>query len=126
MTQALKVSREALAAMIAVEMLTEGVYFESGSVWGLPLSGSRVARTFRALADAGVVRRSSVKGKYNFTQGFLEGMRREITRKMPRGSLVHFPDLAVFEVSGIADWTEAELDVYSRRLREHWASKRHP
>jgi hypothetical protein len=86
LTQALQVSKEALAAMIAVEMLAEGVYFESGSVWGLPLSGSRVARTFRALADAGVVRRSSVKGKYHFTQGFLEEMRRRLQERCQGGT----------------------------------------
>ena len=109
-----------MVAVIALEMLTQGVYFDSQSVYGLPVNKRLVTKTLRALLDAGVVRKSRARGKYLFTDPFLEATEREITGGMPRGIFVHYPDLSVFDVCGIGSWTEEELQVYVRRLREHW------
>ena len=121
MTAALpKLRREALAAIIALEMLTQGVYFDAHSVYGLPVSKRMVTRTIRALMDAGLIGRSTTRAKYLFTDAFLEAMGREISGGMPRGIFVHYPDLCIFDICGIGSWTEEEVQVYVRRLREHW------
>ncbi|QQG48701.1 MAG: hypothetical protein HY247_08210 [archaeon] len=116
-----KVKREALAAIISAEMLTQGVYFDSQSIYALPVDDSLVARTFRALLDARVIARSTSRAKYLFTDSFLEEMRRQIASGMPRGIFVHYPDLTVFDMCGIKEWTESELQTYVRRLKERWA-----
>ena len=51
-------------------------------------------------------------------------MKLDIIKGMPRGILVHYPDLKVFDVSGIEEWTEEELDRYIARLRERWQIRR--
>jgi hypothetical protein len=109
-----------LAAIIALEMLTQGVYFDSESVYGLPVNKALVTKTLRALLDEGVIRKSSTRAKYLFTDAFLQAMGDQIAEGMPRGIFVHYPDLAVFDVCGIGNWTEEELQVYVRRLKEHW------
>jgi hypothetical protein len=109
-----------VAAIIALEMLAQGVYFDAQSVYGLPVSKRLVTRTIRALLDAGVIGKSTTRAKYLFTDAFLEAMGREITEGMPRGNFVHYPDLSIFDVCGIGSWTEEELQVYVRRLREQW------
>ncbi len=109
-----------MAAIIALEMLAQGVYFDAHSIYGLPVSKRHVTRTLRALLDAGVIGRSTTRAKYLFTDAFLEAIGREITGGMPRGIFVHYPDLCIFDICGIGSWTEEELQVYVRRLREHW------
>ena len=109
-----------MAAIIALEMLTQGVYFDSHSVYGLPVNKRLVSKTLRALLDAGVIGRSTTRAKYLFTDAFLRGMGHQITEGMPRGIFVHYPDLSIFDVCGIGSWTEEELQVYVRRLKEHW------
>jgi len=109
-----------VAAIIALEMLTQGVYFDAQSVYGLPVSKRLVTRTIRALLDADVIGKSTTRAKYLFTGAFLEAMGREITEGMPRGNFVHYPDLSIFDICGIGSWTEEELQVYVRRLREEW------
>jgi hypothetical protein len=116
--------RETLSAVIVLEILLEGVHFDSASIWGMPFDHNSVARTFRALIDAGVIARSPVKGKYRLTDEFLDTMKLDIIKGMPRGILVHYPDLKVFDVSGIEEWTEEELDRYIARLRERWQIRR--
>ncbi len=101
-------------------MLTEGVYFDSHTVYSLPVNKSFVTRAFQSLISDGVVRKSRAKGKYLFTDSFLESVRREIMAGMPRGIFVHYPDLIVFDVCGIESWTEEELSSYVRRLKERW------
>lgn len=115
-----KLRREALATMIALEMLTQGVHFDAHGVRGLPFARNFVTRTFRALIDSGVITRSTRRGKYLLTGGFLDAMKKEITRGMPRGIFVHYPDLAVFDISGIESWTEEELEVYVKELEKRW------
>jgi len=110
--------------MIVLEMLLKGVLFDSQSIWELPFSHNRIGRTFRALIDAGVIRKSPVRGKYRLTSDFLDAMKHDITGRMPRGVFLHFPDLTVFDISGVASWTEEELERYVKRLRERWLFRR--
>ena len=107
--------------MIALEILLQGVHFDSKNIRHLPFNASFVSRTFQALRQAGVITKSTRRGKYLLTGGFLDAMKREVTRGMPRGILVHHPDLAVFDLSGIETWTEEELEVYVRELRRRWS-----
>ena len=116
--------REALAATIVTEMLMEGVYFESRNIWGLPLSKNPIQRTFRHLLDSRVIRRSKARGKYLLTDEFLEATKKDITKGMPRGNFVHFPDLGVFDICGIGSWTDEEFEVYVKRLKERWLLRR--
>src|SRR5580700_8501267 len=101
-------------------MLNQGVYFDSQSVYRLPANKALVTKTLRALVDEGVIRKSSTRAKYLFTDAFLEAMGDQIAEGMPRGIFVHYPDLAVFDICGIGNWTEEELQVYVRRLKERW------
>lgn len=112
-----------MVAIIALEMFTQGVYFDSESVYGLPINKRLVTKTLRALLDAGVIRKSTARAKYLFTDPFLEATEHQITGGMPRGIFVHYPDLSVFDVCGIGSWTEEELQAYVRRLREHWVRR---
>ena len=116
--------RETLAAMTALEMLVEGVHFRSRSIWGLPFNKEPVRRTFGALAESGVIRKQRAKGRYLLTNTFVDAMKEDITRRMPRGVFIHYPDLAVFDICGIEKWTEEEFEVYIKRLREHWSFRR--
>lgn len=106
--------------MIVVELLAQGVYFESESIWGLPFNRDLVRKTFRALIGSSVIRKLGIRGKYQLTDEFLDSMRQEVTRAMPRGIFIRYPDLAVFEMCGLGTWTEEELEVYVRRLKERW------
>ncbi len=106
--------------MIALEMLTQGVYFDSHSVRLLPFSKNSISRPLRALINSGVIMKSTRRGKYLLTDGFLDAMKQDITKGMPRGPFVHYPDLTVFDISGIESWTEEELEVYIKELKRRW------
>jgi len=119
-----KTSREAVTALIVIELLLKGVHFDSADIWAMPFAHNRVTRTFRGLIDAGVLSKSSVRGKYRFSDSFLAYLTSETTRGMPRDLFLHFPDLMVFDVSGVGEWTEEELDRYVARLRARWKTRR--
>ena len=106
--------------MITIEMLTEGVYFESRDIWGLPFSRESVRRAFRNLNDSHVIKKYGPRGKYLLTDTFLRGMKDTISKRRPSGNFVHYPDFAVFDICGLDGWSEDELEVYVKRLREHW------
>jgi len=113
-----------MTALLVLEMLTQGVVFDSRSVRRLPVDQSMVDRALRSLIKAGVVTRSEIKTKYLLTDEFLEALRREITRSMPRGDFVHYPDLSVFDVCGIGSWSADELETYVARLRHRWTLRK--
>jgi len=113
-----------MTALLVLEMLTQGVVFDSRSVRRLPVDQSMVDRALRSLIKAGVVTRSEIKTKYLLTDEFLEVLRREITRSMPRGDFVHYPDLSVFDVCGIGSWSADELETYVARLRQRWTLRK--
>jgi hypothetical protein len=104
-------------------MLTQGVFFDSHNLRRLPFNRYLVIRVFQDLVDSGIIMRSTPKRKYVFTRQFLDGMKQEATKIMPRRIFVHFPDFAVFDISGMEEWTEEELDLYVRKFRDHWLLK---
>lgn len=115
-----RLNRDAVTATIVVEMLAQGVLFNSRGAYGLPVSRSMVRRAFRALLGAGVITRTRARTKFILTDEFFEAMRQEITKGMPRGTYVHYPDLSVFDVCGIGDWSAEELEAYVEKLRQRW------
>jgi len=115
-----RLNREAVTALIVAEMLTQGVFFDSRSLLRIPANRRAIFRSLHALIKAGVVTKSKARTKYLLTDEFLEVLRQEITRGMPRGNFVHFPDLSVFEVCGIGSWSADELQSYQARLEKRW------
>lgn len=110
--------------MIAIEMLTEGLYFDIRAVRKLPVSKDLVTRALKALIAAGVVAKSRARDKYLLTDEFLSELRVDISGRMPRGSFIHHPDLATFELCGLADWSDGELKNYVDQLNERWKSRK--
>jgi hypothetical protein len=115
-----KMRREALAAVIVMELLLKGVHFDSASVRRMPLGQTSITRTLHGLIEAGIISKSPIKGKYRLTDEFVDSLKSETTEGMPRGIFIHFPDLRIFDISGIEEWTEEELDRYMRRLKARW------
>lgn len=119
-----RLNRDAVTAVIVLEMLTQGVLFDSRNIRGLPVNKNMVTRALDALLRAGVVTRTRARAKYLLTDEFLEALRQEITRDMPRGTFIHYPDLSVFDVSGIGSWSAEELEAYVARLRQRWVLRK--
>jgi hypothetical protein len=115
--------REEVAAIVSLMVFTQGLFFDARALSKLPYERSLVWRVVDALVQGGVIERVG-RGKYALTDSFTDGLRREITWKMPRGGLVSLPDLKVFDVSGMDRWDEEELALYTAWLRKHWASLR--
>lgn len=124
MTGLQRLNRDAVTAWLVLEMLAQGVVFDSRNVRRLPVDQSMIDRALRGLIKAGVVTRSEIRTKYLLTDQFLEALREEITRSMPRGDFVHYPDLSVFDVCGIGSWSAEELETYMARLRQRWTLRR--
>jgi hypothetical protein len=118
--------REAVAAILVVEMLIQGVFFDTRRLRRLPFNKRLVERVLRALVDSRVVVKSRLRRKYILTDEFLNLAKGEVVRTMPRQLFIHCPDAAVFDISGIEDWTEEELEIYLRELRKHWREKTRP
>jgi excisionase family DNA binding protein len=107
--------------MVVVEMLVQGIHFDSQRIWRMPMGRNHVWRAFRALINSGVIEKlATVRGRYRFTEGFLEAVKRDITRGMPRGIFLHYPDLSLFDIAGMELWTEDEFEIYAKRQRAHW------
>lgn len=115
--------REKVAAIITLGMLLQGSFFKSRGIRKPPLNRGVVTNVLKSLVDSRVIMKTSPRGKYMFTEEFLGMMKREVTRRMPRGTLVRYPDLRVFDISGVEQWTEEELEVYTRDLRRLWLSR---
>ena len=115
-----RLNRDAVTAMIVIQMLTEGIYFDIRAIRKLPGSKDLITRSLKALIAAGVVTRSRARDKYLLTDGFLDELQREISGRMPRGSFILHPDLATFELCGLADWSADELRTYVDQLTQRW------
>jgi hypothetical protein len=115
-----RLNRDAVTAMIVIEMLAQGVYFDSRRIRSLPTAQSKIDRAFRGLIKAGVVEKTKTRTKYLLTDEFLDGLRQDITKGMPRGTFIHHPDLTVFEISGIGSWSAEELSAYVERFTQRW------
>jgi hypothetical protein len=72
-----------------------------------------ITRTLHGLIEASIISKKPIKGKYRLTDKFVDSLKSEMTEGMPRGIFIHFPDLRIFEISGIEEWTEEELDRYT-------------
>jgi hypothetical protein len=114
------VLRRSLCVHSAKPLPPEGVHFDLANVRRMPLGQTSITRTLHGLIEAGMISKSPIKGKYRLTDEFVDSLKSEMTEGMPRGIFIHFPDLRVFDISGIEEWTEEELDRYTRRLKERW------
>ena len=106
-----KMRREALAAVIVVELLLKGVHFDSASVRRMPWGQTSITRTLHGLIEAGIISKSPIKGKYRLTDEFVDSLQSEMTEGMPRGIFIHFPDLRIFDISGVSN----VIDLYRSR-----------
>ena len=112
--------REEIAALIALQLLLEGAFFDSHTIRELRFNARQVDRVLHNLLISGVIMKRARRGKYLLTDGFLETLRGEIARGVRQGIFIPIPDLGVFDVSGIEHWTEDELELYAKELRERW------
>lgn len=72
--------RKEIAALVALQMLVQGAFFDSRTIRELPFSASQVSRVFHNLIDSGVIARTTRRGKYLLTDQFLEAAKGEIAR----------------------------------------------
>jgi hypothetical protein len=119
-----RLNRDAVTAIIVTEMLTQGVVFDTRTILRLPVPKGMIYRALKGLKRAGVVTRSEARTKYLLSDNFLEGIRQEITKDMPRGMFIHYPDLSVFDVCGIEDWSAQELETYVAKIRQRWVLRK--
>lgn len=115
--------REALAAVIVTEMLIQGVFFDSRRARRLPFNRMLITRVLRSLVESRVIEKSKPRRKYVLTNEFLNAIKGDVTRTMPRKLFIHCPDAAVFEVSGIDSWSEQEFELYVKDLRKLWLAR---
>jgi hypothetical protein len=113
--------REELSALIGVEVLLEGVAFDSHDLRRLPFSSALITRVLRSLQQSGVLHRVNT-GKYLFTDRFSGSMKERILGKTPRSELMQFPTMKVFDMCGIECWTERDLEHFTQRLKQYWSS----
>ncbi len=111
--------REELAVLIGLEVLTEGVSFDSHDLRKLPFRPAHVTRVLRALLNSGVLERINA-GKYLFTDEFQGLVKNEILSTTPRSGILQFPTMTVFDICGVDRWSERELEQFFKRLKEHW------
>jgi hypothetical protein len=111
--------REELAVLIGLEVLVEGVLFDTHDLRKLPFNPARITKVLNSLLDSRVLQRVNSR-KYLFTDGFLGVVKEEIRRKAPRSGILQFPSTTVFDICGIENWTEDEVERYLKRLKKHW------
>ena len=113
--------REELAVLIGLEVLAEGVSFDSHDLRKHPFRPSHVTRVVNSLLGSRVLTRVGVR-KYLLTEEFQSLLKGEILAKTPRSGIIQFPTMTVFDICGIEHWTEMEVDRFARNLKEHWHS----
>ena len=113
--------REELSALIGLEVLLEGIAFDTHDLRRLKFSSALITKVLRSLQQSGVLQRVNT-GKYLFADNFSGAMKDRILRKTPRNELMQFPSMTVFDMCGIECWTERDLEYFTRRLKQHWSS----
>lgn len=105
-----------LIAIIAVELLTMGIYFKVHNLRKLPFRPAHVTRVLRALQDSGVISKFDHQ-IYKFTDDFLALAKDEIFKRMPRSGILQFPVMTVFDVCGLGEWDDYDFESFIRTLR---------
>jgi hypothetical protein len=113
--------REELSALIGLEVLLEGIAFDTHDLRRLPISPALITKVLRSLQQSGVLQRVNT-GKYLFTGSFSGAMKERVLGKTPRSELMQFPAMTVFDMCGIECWTERDLEHFTQRLRQYWSS----
>ncbi len=113
--------RTASAALLF--SLIQGVFFDPPILTrNFGSSKSMVSRVLRSLCEAGVIERID-GSKYLLKEDFKQIVKKGITSKMPRDIFLSFPDNGVYDLCGIESWSQEEIDGYTKRLKEYWASR---
>jgi hypothetical protein len=115
--------REKLSLLIGLEVLTEGIAFDTNDLKKHGFSHSLVTKVLGSLRQGGVLERVNLR-KYLFADSFSRILKEDVLRKTPRSGLLQFPTMAVFDMCGIETWTEHDLDDFVRRLKQHWEAAR--
>lgn len=113
--------REELSALIGLEVLLEGIAFDTHDLRRLPFTSALITRVLRSLQQSGVIQRVNT-GKYLFTDSFSGAMKERILGKTPRSELMQFPTMTVFDMCGIECWTERDMEHFTERLKQYWSS----
>jgi hypothetical protein len=117
--------RERLSVLIGLEVLMEGIAFDTGDLKKHGFSHSLLTKVLGSLRQSGVLEPvSRSHRKYFFADSFSRILKEDILGKTPRSGLMQFPAMAVFDVCGMETWTEHDLDSFVRRLRHHWEGAR--
>lgn len=111
--------REKLSVLIGLEVLTEGIAFDTGDLKKHGFSHSMLTRVLGSLRQSGVLERVNSR-KYLFADSFSRILKEDVLGKTPRSGLMQFPTMVVFDMCGIESWTERDLDNFVSRLRQHW------
>jgi hypothetical protein len=117
--------RERLSVLIGLEVLTQGIAFDTQGLRKHGFSHNLVTKVLASLRQSGVLERVNPR-KYLFADAFSEVLREDVLGKMPRSGLMRFPTMTVFDMCGIESWTEHDLEEFVKRLRQHWEGKRSP
>ncbi|HEV2227081.1 MAG TPA: hypothetical protein VGR56_09805, partial [Nitrososphaerales archaeon] len=110
-----KSRREKLSVLIGLEVLTEGIAFDTGDLKKHGFSHNMLTRVLGSLRQSGVLERVNSR-KYLFADSFSRILKEDVLGKTPRSGLMQFPTMAVFDMCGIETWTERDLDNFVRRL----------
>ena len=115
--------REELSVLIGLEVLTQGIAFDTQGLKKHGFSHNLVTKVLMSLRQSGVLQRVNPR-KYLFADAFSGVLREDVLGKTPRSGLMQFPTMTVFDMCGIESWTEPDLEDFMKRLREHWEGKR--
>jgi len=111
--------REKLSVLVGMEVLTQGIAFDTHDLKKHQFSSTMVTKVLRSLREAGVLERVNPR-KYLIAESFTGTLKEDVLSKTPRSGLMQFPTMAVFDICGIEQWNELEVDEFARRLKEHW------
>jgi hypothetical protein len=113
--------RERLSVLIGLEVLMEGIAFDTGDLKKHGFSHNLLTKVLGSLRQSGVLEQMTrSRRKYLFADSFSRILKEDVLGKTPRSGLMQFPAMAVFDMCGIETWTEHDLDSFVGRLRQHW------